>query len=152
MTTLTNTELTTMTVIDTTTLPSATPATATPKGMLWTGRVLTALIAAFMILDGGMKLFKPAVVVEGTKQAGFSESTIIPLGVTLLVSSILYAIPRTAVLGAILLTGYLGGAVATHVRLGDGNFLFAAIFGVVAWLGLYLRDARLRALVPLRRD
>jgi len=149
MSTIANTELTTMfTTTDTT---STVPAT-TPRWMLWTGRVLTGLIAAFMIFDGGMKLFKPAVVVEGTKQVGFAESTIIPLGITLLVSSILYAIPRTAVLGAILLTGYLGGAVATHVRLGDGNFLFAVIFGVVAWLGLYFRDARLRTLVPLRRD
>lgn len=157
MTTIANAEMTTMTAInyETPVTPATATATATaptPKGMLWTGRVLTALIAAFMILDGGMKLFKPSFVVEGTKQVGFAESTIIPLGITLLVSSILYAIPRTAVLGAILLTGYLGGAVATHVRLGDGNFLFAVIFGMLAWLGLYLRDARLRALVPVRRD
>jgi hypothetical protein len=105
-----------------------------------------------MILDGAMKLVKPSFVVESTKQVGFAESTIVPLGLTLLVSTILYLIPRTSVLGAILLTGYLGGAVATHVRLGDGNQWFAVVFGVLAWLGLYLRDARLRALVPLRRD
>lgn len=124
----------------------------TPKAMLWTGRVLTGLIAAFMLLDGGMKLVKPSFVVEGTKQVGFAESTIVPLGITLLISTILYLIPRTSVLGAILLSGYLGGAVATHVRLGDGNQWFAVVFGVLAWLGLYFRDARLRALVPLRRD
>jgi hypothetical protein len=120
--------------------------------MLWTGRVLTGLITAFMLMDGGMKLFKPAIVVEGTKQVGFAESTIVPLGITLLVSTILYAIPRTSVLGAILMTGYLGGAVATHVRLADGNAWFAVAFGILAWLGLYLRDARLRSLTPLRRD
>jgi hypothetical protein len=120
--------------------------------MLWTGRILTGLMGAFMLFDGGMKLVKPAVVVEGTKQVGFAESTIVPLGITLLVSTILYLIPRTSVLGAILLTGYLGGAVATHVRLADGNAWFAVVFGVLAWLGLYFRDARLRALVPLRRD
>ena len=128
------------------------PTSLTPKAMLWTGRVLTGLIAAFMLLDGGMKLVKPSFVVEGTKQVGFAESTIVPLGITLLISTILYLIPRTSVLGAILLSGYLGGAVATHVRLGDGNQWFAVVFGVLAWLGLYFRDARLRALVPLRRD
>ena len=145
-----------MTTTNTTTLnyeasfPSKT--SMTPKAMLWTGRVLTGLIAAFMLLDGGMKLVKPSFVVEGTKQVGFAESTIVPLGITLLISTIVYLIPRTSVLGAILLTGYLGGAVATHVRLGDGNQWFAVVFGVLAWLGLYFRDARLRALVPLRRD
>jgi hypothetical protein len=144
-----NTELTTMTTLN---YEARTAPATTTKALLWTGRVLTGLITAFMLMDGGMKLFKPAIVVEGTKQVGFAESTIVPLGITLLVSTILYAIPRTSVLGAILMTGYLGGAVATHVRLADGNAWFAVAFGILAWLGLYLRDARLRSLTPLRRD
>lgn len=145
-----NTELTTMSTLndETPTAPSAT----TPKAMLWTGRVLTGLITAFMVFGGIVNLLKPQFVVEGTKQSGFAESTIVPLGVTVLIISILYVVPRTAVLGAILLTGYFGGAVATHVRLGDGKLLIPAVFGVLVWLALYLRDARLRALVPLRRD
>ena len=143
MTSIANRELT----------PMSTDARATtPKGMLWTGRVLTGLIAAFMMFGGVMNLLKPQFVVEGTKQSGFAESTIVPLGVTVLIISILYVVPRTAVLGAILLTGYFGGAVATHVRLGDGMLLVPAVFGVLVWLGLYLRDARLRSLLPLRRD
>ena len=125
----------------------------TPKAMFWTGVVLGGLPALFMLVDGGMKLAKPAFVVEATTEMGYSEAVIVPLGITVLVCTILYIIPQTAVLGAILLTGYLGGAVDVHVRNGDGAFhiLFPALFGVLLWLGLYLRDARLRALVPLRR-
>jgi hypothetical protein len=98
-------------------------------------------------------LFKPAFVVEATVMLGYPESTIVGMGIALLVSTVLYVIPRTAVLGAILLTGYLGGAVATHVRVGEGAFpvLFPVFFGVLIWGGLYLRDARLRALIPVRR-
>lgn len=120
-------------------------------GGLWAGRVVSWLIAAFLLLDGVAKLFKPAPVVEGTVKLGYSESVIIPLGIVLVVCTVLYLIPRTAVLGAILLTGYLGGAVATHVRAGDGAFgiIFAVVFGVLVWLGLYLRDHRLRALLPM---
>ncbi len=125
---------------------------ASPKAAVWIGRVLTTLVALFMLLDAGMKLVKPAFVVEATVKLGFSEGVIVPLGAVLLVSTILYIIPATAVLGAILLTGYLGGAVATHVHVWEGWFpvIFAVIFGVVAWLGLFLRDARVRALIPLR--
>jgi len=119
---------------------------------LWAGRILSALPALFLLMDGVMKLFKPAVVVEGTVRLGYSESVILPLGIVLLASTVLYLIPRTFVLGAILLTGYLGGAVATHVRVGEGLFpvLFPVILGVLLWLGLYLRDERLRSLIPLR--
>jgi hypothetical protein len=119
--------------------------------MLWTRREHTGLNTAFMMIGGIVNLLKPQFVIEGTKQSGFAESTIVPLGITVLIISILYAVPRTAVLGAILLTGYFGGAVATHVRLGDGMLLVPAVFGVLVWLGVYFRDARLRALVPLRR-
>jgi len=111
-----------------------------------------ALPALFLLVDGVMKLIKPAVVVEATVQLGYPESVIVGLGIVLLVCTALYAIPRTAVLGAILLTGYLGGAVATHVRVGDGVFpiLFPVILGALLWGGLFLRDERLRALIPLR--
>jgi DoxX-like family len=101
-----------------------------------------------------MKLMKPAFVVQATVELGYPESVIIGLGVVLLVCTILYLIPGTAVLGAILLTGYLGGAVATHVRTGGplfGHTLFPVYIAVLLWSGLFLRDARLAALIPLRK-
>ncbi|SRR5579883_2511933 len=118
------------------------------KGALWTGRVLSTVAALFLLFDGAMKLVKPTFVVEATVRLGYSEGVIVPLGVVLLVSTVLYLIPRTSVLGAILLTGYLGGAVATHLHHGDSSFeiVFPVIFGAVLWSGLVLRDARLRAL------
>lgn len=122
------------------------------KTQLWLGYVLSVLPVLFLLLDGVMKLLKPAFVVEPTVKLGYAESVIIPLGIVLTLSTMLYVIPRTAVLGAILLTGYLGGAVNTHVRIGDSWFsiLFPAIIGVLIWGGLYLRDERVRALIPLR--
>jgi hypothetical protein len=122
------------------------------KARLWTGRIISALPALFLLADGVMKLFKPAPIVDATLQLGYPESTIIPMGIVLLACTILYLIPRTAVLGAILLTGYLGGAVATHVRVGEGWFsiLFPVIFGILLWGGLYLRDGELPRLIPLR--
>jgi hypothetical protein len=122
------------------------------KAALWSGRVLSALPALFLLFDGALKLVKPDFVVEATVKLGYAESTIVPLGVVLLASTVLYLVPRTAVLGAILLTGYLGGAVATHVRAGDGPFeiLFPVVFGALLWGGLVLRDVRLRSLVPWR--
>ncbi|REK18953.1 MAG: DoxX family protein [Planctomycetota bacterium] len=117
------------------------------------GWVLGALPALFMIVNGAISVTKPPFVVEGTTEMGMSESVIVPLGVIMVTCSVLYLIPYTAVLGAILLTGYLGGAVATHVLHGDGWFemLFPVLFGALFWLGLYLRDARIRAIVPIRR-
>jgi hypothetical protein len=114
---------------------------------------MSALPALFLVMDGVMKLMKPDFVVKATVQLGFPESVIVPLGIVVLVCVILYVIPGTAVLGAILLTGYLGGAVATHVRAGDPLFshaLFPVYFGILLWGGLYLREERLRALIPLR--
>jgi hypothetical protein len=121
------------------------------RGMLWTGRIMSALPILFLLMDGAMKLVKPPMVVEATVKLGYRENVILPLGIVLLACTLLYAIPRTAVLGAILLTGYLGGAVATHVRMGEGVFsiMFPIIFGVLIWGGLFLRDARVRALIPL---
>ena len=120
------------------------------KTRLWTGRVLSGLVVAFMVMDGVMKLFKPAFVVQATVQLGYPESTIVGIGITLLFCTLLYVIPRTSILGAILLTGYLGGAVASGVRASTPlfNIVFPIVFGGIAWLGIWLRDQRLRELVP----
>jgi DoxX-like family len=126
------------------------PATlAGSKAQLWTGRVLSGLVGAFMLLDAVMKIAKPEFIVKATIDMGFSEAVILPLGVVLLTSTVLYLIPRTTILGAILLTGYLGGAVETHVFHRDGWFeiLFPTFFGAFVWGGLCLRDPRLRALI-----
>src|SRR5215510_2121733 len=120
---------------------------------LWAGRIISALPALFLLMDGVMKLVKPPMVVDATVKLGYQESSIVPLGIVLLVCAVLYVIPQTSVLGAILLTGFMGGAVATHVRTGDPLFthvLFPTYLGVLIWLGLYLRDGRLRSLVPMR--
>jgi hypothetical protein len=132
-------------------VPSPCPVS---KKMLWAGRIMSALPALFLLMDGVMKLVKPEPVVKATVQLGYPESVIVGLGIVLLACVILYLIPRTSVIGAILLTGYLGGAVATHVRVGDPLFthtLFPVFFGVLLWGGLYLRDTTLRTLIPLRR-
>ena len=123
------------------------------KGSFWAGWIMSGLPALFLLVGGVMDLVKPPSVVEGTLKMGYPESVIFGLGITILVCTILYLIPRTAVLGAILLTGYLGGAVATHVRVGEGGkSIFAILFALFLWGGLYLRDTRLRALVPLRSE
>lgn len=123
------------------------------KAARWTGRILGGLAALFLLFDGAMKLAKPDFVVEGTTKYGYAEVVIVPLGIVLIASTSLYLIPRTTVLGAILLTGYLGGAVDCHVRAGEGafNVLFPVVFGAILWGGLYLRDARVRALVPIKK-
>jgi hypothetical protein len=123
------------------------------KKMLWTGRILSGLSALFLLVDSLGKFVRPAPVIEGTVQLGYSESVILPLGIVLLACTVLYLIPRTSVLGAVLLTGYLGGAVATHVRIGNPvltHVLFPIYIGVLIWGGLFLREERLRALLPLR--
>ncbi len=119
---------------------------------LWAGRVISGLVAVFLLVDGVMKLVKPAFVVNATMLLGYPESTIVGMGIALTASTVLYVIPRTAILGAILLTGYLGGAVATHVRVGEAwwsTVPFPVLFGVLVWGGLWLRDERLRQLLPL---
>jgi len=133
-------------------MQSSTQAVPVSKKMLWAGRIMSALPALFLLFDGGAKLVQPAPVVEGTVKLGYPVSVILGLGIVLLASTLLYIIPRTAVLGAILLTGYLGGAVASNLRIQEGWFaiLFPVFFGALIWGGLYLRDARLRALIPLR--
>jgi hypothetical protein len=133
-------------------MESTTQPKSPAKPQLWAGRILTALPAVFLLLDGIGKLIKPAPVIEATVRLGYPESVIVPLGIVLTLCTVLYLIPRTAVLGAILLTGYLGGAVATHVRAGEGAFpiLFPILMGGLLWGGLYLRDERLPILIPLR--
>jgi hypothetical protein len=127
------------------------------KKRLWTGRILSGLAALLLLGDGVAKLFKPAPVVKEFARLGYPENEILGIGILLLVCTIVYIIPRTAILGAILLTGFLGGAVATHVRASDPLFshalfaLFPAYVAALLWEGLYLQEERLRSLVPLRR-
>jgi hypothetical protein len=129
-------------------LPLRTRAAA--GGTLWTGRAISAFAALFLFFDGGARLVRFAPYVEGTVKFGYPEYLASWIGLVLLVATLLYVIPRTAILGAILLTGYLGGATAAQVRAEDPWFLFPVAFGVLVWGGLYLRDDRLRALLPLR--
>lgn len=130
------------------------PLTSRAKKLLWVGRILSSLAALFLLIDGVMKLVKPAVVVETTVKLGYAESVILGLGIVLLACTAIYLIPRTAVLGAILLTGYLGGAVATHVRVGGPLFavIFPVIIGLLLWGGLYLRNERLRSSFPFQDE
>ncbi|HVZ59430.1 MAG TPA: DoxX family protein [Terriglobales bacterium] len=118
---------------------------------LWAGRVVSALVILFLLFDASIKILKLPPAVEGTVQLGYPANTVFPIGLVLLLSTILYAIPRTSVFGAILLTAYLGGATATMVRVGAVLFLFPVIFGVLVWAGLVLRDAQLTAAIFLRR-
>ena len=123
--------------------------TRVSKKALWTGRILSALPVPLFLMSAGMKLAKADDVIKGMDHLGYPGALILPLGILELTCTILYAIPQTAVLGAILLTGYLGGAIATHVRLGE-PFVMHIVIGIVLWLGIFLRDPRLRALLPLR--
>jgi hypothetical protein len=122
------------------------------KASLWTGRVISGVVVLFLLFDGITKLLRVPQVVDATIRIGFPVTTIVGIGITLLVCTAIYAIPKTSILGVILLTGYLGGATAAQLRAGSPVFetLFPVIFGVLAWLGLYLREHRLRALLPLR--
>jgi hypothetical protein len=120
---------------------------------VWTGRVLSGLAIAFLIFDSVGKLLEVQPVIDGTKQLGYPPDIAFSLGVTLLSCVLVYLIPRTSVLGAVLLTGYLGGAVATHVRVGNPlltHVLFPTYVAALLWGGLMLRDARLRAFLPWR--
>jgi hypothetical protein len=121
---------------------------------MWVGRILSGLVVLFLVFDGAIKLVPIEAVTESLTELGYPVELARGLGVLVLVCTILYVIPRTAVLGAILLTGLLGGAIATHLRVGSPLFthlLFGAYLGVMAWGGLFLRDERVRALIPLRR-
>ena len=129
--------------------------TAAPsKSRLWTGRVLSILAILFLLFDGIMKLVRPLPVTQAMAQLGFPQDLSVPIGVVLLICTALYALPRTSVFGAVLLTGYLGGAVVSQVRINApvlGTTLFPVYFAVLMWAGLYLRESRLAALLPLRK-
>ena len=120
------------------------------KIQTWTGRILSALPVLAMGFSASFKFLKSPQLVEGFTHFGYQESIITTLGVVEALCALIYAIPRTSFVGAILVTGYLGGATATHARIGDPSFVGPVILGVVAWLGLFLRDARVRALVTSR--
>jgi hypothetical protein len=130
-------------------------ASGRSKWREWTGWGMSGLMIAFMLFDSVSKLVLEHHVVEATAKLGYPLDVIRPLGVICLACTILYRIPRTSILGAILLTGYLGGAIASKVRIEDpmfGSVLFGAYFAILVWGGLYLRDERVRDLIPLRRD
>jgi DoxX-like family len=128
---------------------------AAPVSMkaVWTGRVISGLAVLFLLFDGVTKVMKVAPVMQASAQLGFPVSLIVAIGAVLLICTLIYVIPSTSVLGAILLTGYLGGAVAIQARIGNPLFetLFPVIFGVLVWAGIFLRDNRLRTLIPLRK-
>ncbi len=126
---------------------------APSRRAIWTGRVLSGLAMAFLTFDAVVKLLKLGPAVEGTLKLGYAESVIVPLGLIQITCLLAYALPRSAVLGAVLWTGYLGGAIATHVRVGAPLFshiLFPVYVALLLWAGLWLRDPRVRALLPFR--
>jgi hypothetical protein len=121
---------------------------------LWTGRILSGLVVVFLLLDGAIKVIPLDIVIETSRQLGIPTDLAVTLGVLTLAGTLLYAYPKTSVLGAILLTGYLGGAIYVHVRAGSPLFshtLFGVYLGTLLWAGLYLRDERLRLIFPWRR-
>ena len=122
------------------------------KGSLWTGRIISGLVVLFMLFDSITKVLKVPQVIEASARVGIGASMVFWIGLTLLVSTILYVIPRTSIFGTILISSYLGGAVCANVlsHQPEFNSCFAITFGVLAWLGVYLREPRLHALVPFR--
>ena len=138
-----------------TAIHSNAPVIATTNKQLWAGRILSGLVILFLVVDAGFKLIRPlpAPAVQAFGQLGYPVSLAAGIGILLLACVALYIVPRTSVLGAILLTGYLGGAVASQVRVGNpllSHSLFPIYIGLFIWGGLYLREERLRALIPLR--
>jgi hypothetical protein len=122
------------------------------RGALWAGRIISALPVVGLLASGIGKLRAPPDFMQMfSGHFGYPPQTLKPIGMLELACAVLYAIPQTSVLGAVLMTGHLGGAVATHVRISETDWVFGATVGVLAWLGLYLRDPRLRELLPLRR-
>src|SRR6266850_1232745 len=120
------------------------------KKSLWAGRIISAVIILFLIFDSSVKLMNLPDATEATVRLGYPARLLLAIGITEMICTILFVIPRTSILGAILLTGYFGGATATQVRLEDPWFFFPIVIGVLVWLGLYLRDERMRELVPIR--
>jgi uncharacterized membrane protein (UPF0182 family) len=133
-------------------MQSATPTAPASRMSLWAGRILSGLVVALLIFDGVTKIIKEHHVMEAFAQSGYPARLAPVIGAILLVCVVVYVVPRSSILGAILLTGYLGGATEVNLRAGHPLFetLFPVIFGVLVWLGLFLREERLRALIPLR--
>jgi hypothetical protein len=131
-------------------MQSTTQKAPASKKTLWAGRIISALPILLLLFAGVMKLVKAVPVMQGMARYGYPEHLIIIIGTLETLCTVIYLIPRTSILGAILLTGFLGGATASNVRIGDPSFLLTALLGVLVWGGLYLRDERLRALIPLR--
>jgi hypothetical protein len=122
---------------------------------MWGGRIMSGLVALFLLFDGAVKVLKLPIAVEGTTQLGYPEYVVVGIGVVELVCLLFYLIPQTSIFGAILLTGYLGGAIATHVRVGSplwSHVLFPIYVAALVWGGLFLRSRRLRALIPVQRS
>src|ERR1700688_2035626 len=134
-------------------MQSAVPSSSLSKKSLWAGRIITGLVAAFLVFDAVIHIMKPAPVMEAFAKLNFPIRFAVPLGIIELLCILLYVIPRTSILGAILLTGYLGGAIAIQLPTGNpffGEVVFPAYIAVFLWGGIYLRDERLRTMVPLR--
>ena len=132
---------------------TATETAAPSKARLWTGRVLTILTTLFLLFDAVMKFVQPQPVTDAMARLGFPMYLSVPIGAILLVCTVLYALPPTCVLGAVLLTGYLGGAIVSQMRIGApllSTTLFPIYFAVLLWAGIYLREPRLRAIIPIR--
>lgn len=135
--------------METTIAPKVT--TGSSKAGIWTGRILSGICTLFLLFDAVTKIFKERHTVEASQQMGWPVTALQPQGILLLLGTILYILPRTAILGAILLTAYLGGATAVMIQAAK-PFFFPVIFGIVVWLGFYLRDARLRRVLPTMRQ
>ena len=126
----------------------------TSKTQLWIGRIMSGLVIAFMLFDAIIKFIKPEMVIQTTSQLGYKEHHIIVMGLCALIPTILYAIPRTSIFGAVLLTGHLGGAIATHLRVDNPLFgftLFPVYIGILMWGGIWLRDEQLRSIFPFKK-
>lgn len=135
-------------------MQTTTDIAAPSKFRLWTGRVLSILTILFLLFDGIMKLVRPLPVTQAMTQLGFPQNLSVPIGVILLFCTALYAIPSTSIFGAVLLTGYLGGAVVSQLRIGAslfGSTLFPIYFAMLIWAAIYLQEPRLRAFIPVRK-
>lgn len=121
------------------------------KGALWAGRALTALPVLMLLLSGVMKILKLPAVVQGFAKYGYPESQMVVIGLLEVGCTIVYLVPRLSVLGAVLMTAYLGGATASNVRIGDPSFIMTVLLGMMVWGGLFFRDKRIRDLIPLRK-
>lgn len=135
-------------------MQSATRTVLVSKKTAWAGRIISALAVLFLLFDGIIKVLELAPAMEATTRLGYADSLVFVIGLIELVCLVVYLVPQTSVLGAILLAGFLGGAVATHVRAGSDLFsvIFPILIGLLLWGGLYWREERLRALIPLRRE